>query len=110
MDTYPDLPTDYGSDPKPIAKTGIVIDRAADGTARSRSFGDDKVQIPVKHPRLDATQKAMLDAFYAANRLLRFTYVSKTDGVSRTCMFAGMPAYTLEKGQRWNAAVLLEQA
>ncbi len=109
MNTYPDLPTEYGSDPKPIAKTGIVIDRAADGTARVRSFGDQKVQIPLKHPRLDAAQKATLEAFYTANKLLPFTYVSKTDGVSRTCFFAGMPAYTLEKGQRWNASVPMEQ-
>lgn len=108
MATYPVLPTSYGSDPKPI--NSLAIDRAEDGTGRARSFySTNKVTIPVKHPRLSTADKATLDAFYAANRLLPFDYVSLADGATRSCVFAAPPAYTRLPGAFHDAAVEMEQ-
>ncbi len=108
MATYPTIATLYGSDPEPISKP--AIDRAEDGTARARSFANDKARIKITHPWLDATEKAALDAFYLANRLLAITYVSPSDGVSRTCLFAAAPAYKRQPNAHWDATVLLEEA
>lgn len=105
--TYPTLDTDYGSDPD--NSTGLKIDRAEDGTARGRSYGGDKARIKVVHRSLDSADKATLDAFYATNRLLAITYVSPSDSVSRTCIFAAAPTYKREPGTYWTAAVLLEE-
>lgn len=107
MATYPTLDTLYGSDPEPISKP--AIDRAEDGTARVRNYGNDKVKIKLSHPWLNSTDKATLDAFYAANRLLTITYSTVSDGVSRTCVFAAKPAYKREVGSFWTATVLMEE-
>lgn len=104
---YPDLPTAYGSDPKPIAM--IKIDRAEDGSARGRAVGGDKMIIPLEHPYLSSADKTTLDAYYAANRLLEFDYVSKADGNTYTCMFAKAPRYEVHPGSRWTATVELEE-
>jgi hypothetical protein len=107
MATYPVLPTSYGSDPEPI--NSIEIDRAVDGTARARSFqSTDKVRIPVKHPRLTADQKATLEAFYAANRVIPFDYAA-IDGVTRSCMFKRPPRWKRAAANRHDADVELEQ-
>lgn len=107
MANYPTLDTAYGSDPEPIGKP--AIDRAEDGTARVRNYASDKVRIKLAHPWLNATDKATLDAFYAANQLLEITYVSPSDSVSRTCVFAAAPSYKREVGSFWTATVMLEQ-
>lgn len=104
---YPDLPTAYGSDPDPIAM--IKIDRAEDGGARGRETGSDKVRFKLEHPRLSSADKATLVAYYAANRLLEFDYVSKVDGATYTCMFARAPRYEVHPGSRWTATVELEE-
>lgn len=108
MATYPTLPTEFKSDPKPLNK--LDIDRAEDGTARARSFyTSDKHGIPLTHPRITAAEKATLAAFYAANRLIPFDYVSLTDGGTYSCLFAKPPRYELHSDGRWTAAVELEQ-
>lgn len=107
MATYPDLPTKRGSDPEPLTKTNI--DRAEDGTARGRNYGDDKVKISVEHPYLTAAEKATLDAFYTANRLVPFDYLSPSDGVSRSMLFARAPQYLAGPGNRYTARVEMEQ-
>lgn len=104
---YPDLPTAYGSDPKPIGM--IKVDRAEDGSARARATGGDKMAIPLVHPRLSSADKATLDAYYSANRLLEFDYVSKADGNTYTCVFAKAPRYEVHPGSRWTATVELEE-
>ena len=104
---YPDLPTAYGSDPDQLAM--IKIDRADDGSARARALGSDKVRFKLEHPRLSSADKATLDAYYAANRLLEFDYVSKADGNTYTCMFAKAPRYEVHPGSRWTATVDLEE-
>jgi hypothetical protein len=105
---YPTLPTSYQSDPRPIK--GTAIDRAEDGTARVRSyFASDKVSFSIKHEWLSASQKATLDAFYAANRMLTFDYTSPADSVTRTCVFTAPIAYTRRPGNYWDATVEMEQ-
>ena len=105
---YPTLPTAYGSDPKPI--NGLSIDRAEDGTGRVRSFQSvDRADIPLTH-RITAAQKSTLDAYYSANRLLTFDYVSPPDGLLRTCVFSGAPSYRLYYDGRYEAKVTLAQA
>lgn len=109
MATYPTLATRYGSDPEPLIS--IEIDRAEDGTARGRALlSADKVKITVEHPYLDATDKATLAAFYAANRLLSFDYTSPTDGVARVMLFAAPIRYERTPGNRWTARVAMEEA
>lgn len=104
MATYPDLPTRRGSDPEPITK--LDIDRAEDGTARARSYhAADKSQISVEHPFLDTTDKATLDDFYTANRLLAFDYESPSDGVTRAMLFVSPIRYRAEPGNRFTATV-----
>lgn len=107
MATYPTLPTKYGSDFGPA--TSLVIDRAEDGTGRARRFGADKGKASVVHPWLDAADKAVLDAFYSANRLLPFDYTSPADSISRSCLFAGPIAWKREYGSRWTATVGIEE-
>lgn len=106
MATYPTLPTAYDSEIKPMAK--VVIERAEDGTGRGRAFfASEKAQITIKHTFLTATQKATLDGFYIANRLLQVTY---TDwfGTTHTAIFTGAPVYKMRVGNYCDAAVTLE--
>jgi len=105
---YPVLPTSFKSDPSPIKS--LEIDRAEDGTARVRSFfAADKSQIKIDHPWLSVAQKSTLDAFYAANRLLSFDYLSPTDNITRECVFAAPPKYERKYGEFWSAEVQLEE-
>ena len=107
MASYPDLMTDYGVDADPIDM--ISIDRAEDGSARGRAYGDDKASFTVTHPRLNSTDKSTLDTFYSTNRLLEFTYTSKHDGASYTCIFRRAPKYERHPGSYWTATVEIEQ-
>ena len=108
MATYPTLPTSFGSDPDPL--NSLDIDRAEDGTGRARShYVQDKVKIKISHPYLDSAQKLVLDTFYNANRLLTLTYVSPTDGITRTCVFSAPVSYKREYGEHWTATVNMEQ-
>lgn len=110
MATYPTLPTRAGGDPQPI--DSIEIDRAEDGTARGRSFySSGKVRIPLEHPCLNVAQKATLAAFYSANRLIPFDYVSgMSGGATYSCLFSKPPAYTYECEGVWTAKVEMEEA
>lgn len=108
MATYPTLPTRSGSDPKPATK--IDIDRAEDGTARARSYGSDKVEIPLTHPFLTASEKATLASFYSTNRLIEFDYVSISDGSTYTCLFDGPITWQRDSRDRHTATVKLVEA
>ena len=108
MATYPTLKTSYGSDADPIKS--IEIDRSEDGTARGRStYAADKSTFKITHPSLDSTDKATLDAFYAANRLLEFGYTSPTDSATRSCIFAEPIKYKRLFGNYWDAEVMIEE-
>jgi hypothetical protein len=109
MNTYPTLKTSFGSDPV-ATDGGVFIDRAEDGTARVRSYwATTNAKITLTHTGISAADQTILDAFYLANRLLAFTYVSPIDSVSRTCLFAGPPTYKLGEGMILTATVKLEE-
>jgi hypothetical protein len=109
VNTYPPLKTSFGSDPV-VTDGGVAIDRAEDGTARVRSYWTTpNAKFTLTHAGISSTDKAMLDAFYAANRLLAFTYVSPIDLVSRTCLFAATPTYKLAEGGILTATVKIEE-
>lgn len=110
MATYPTLATKYGADPKPISSTCPQIDRAEDGTARGRSFGDDKMEFRIEHPFLSSTDKSTLATFYSTNRLLAFSYVSLSDGATYSCLFDGPIEWTREPGGRFTAKVRIVEA
>jgi len=107
MASYPDLMTGYGGDADPIDM--VKIDRAEDGTARGRAYGADKARFTVTHPRLNSTDKSTLATFYSTNRLLEFTFASKHDGVTYTCIFSKPPQYERHPGSYWTATVEMEQ-
>jgi len=107
MATYPTLSTAYGSDPDPLPS--IDIDRSEDGTARGRALGNDKARFRITHRWLSAADKSTLDAFYSANRLLAFDYVSPADGATYSCIFVGKPKYERHVGDYWTATVQFEQ-
>lgn len=108
MATYPTLPTRSGSDPKPDTK--LEIDRAEDGTARARSYGSDKMRIKLDHPYLSATDKSTLAAFYTTNRLIEFDYVSLSDGVTYSCLFAAPIEWSRVSRSRYSAKVEIVEA
>lgn len=108
MATYPTLPTKSGSDPRPV--TGPDIDRAEDGTARARNYGADKVEIQLTHPFMTAAQKTTLSAFYTANRLIKFDYVSLSDGVTYSCLFAEQITWQRDSAGRHTASIKLAEA
>lgn len=108
MATYPTLPVRHGADPKPINQ--VEIDRAEDGTGYARSFySADKMHFSLEHPWLTTAQKAALDAFYSANRLLDFDYESPASGMTHTCIFAKAPAYEYHRPGFWTARVEMEE-
>lgn len=108
MATYPTLPTRAGGDPQPI--DSIEIDRAGDGSARGRSlYSSDKARFSLEHPWLTAAQKSTLSAFYTANRLIPFNYISGMSGATHSCLFSKPPAYTYQRGGYWTAKVEMEE-
>lgn len=108
MAVYPDLPTKYAPAPKPIKS--VSIDRSEDGTARLRNpYTVDKYAFPLVHPLITAAEWATLKAFYLANRSATFDYVSKHDGLTYVCFFAGPPRPQLRQGGLYDVDVELEQ-
>ena len=111
MNTYPTLPTSYGSDPTPIDVLSIT--RTVNGTAHVKVLlTSDKSTIQIKHPSLTSSQKSTLDAFWTANRGVLITYVSPADGVSRTCYIKKQPAYVKVQSpvDLWDANVTIEES
>lgn len=109
MNTYPTLRTAPGSDPQPI--DNFEVTRASDGTARVRVTSADKMKFPsIKHPGISSAERTTLEDFYAANRLVPFTYNDPSTGSAFTCMFAARPKYARQPGEFWDASVNLEEA
>lgn len=101
---YPTLPT--LRDSYIDQDGGIDPERATNGTLRVRvMFPADKRQFNVAHI-LTATQKANLDAFYAANKLLDVDYRWPPDGVVYVVRFAAPPQYR-HVGRSFEARVRL---
>jgi len=72
----------------------VRIDRAANGTARARVFyAAAKYEFDVVQAALTPAQRATLEAFYAANRLLTVDFVSDFTGATHTCFMEGPPEF-----------------
>lgn len=111
MAVYPTLRTSPGSDPRPV--DNIQIERASDGTARSRITSADKMEFPsIKHEGITSAERTTLEDFYAANRLVPFTYndPSTTPPTAYTCLFAARPRYARQAGDYWDVTVSLVEA
>lgn len=88
----------------------ITIDRATNGAPRGRGFHDAlRREFKIVHEPATMADKAALDAFYTANRLTSFTFVSDDDGVGYTCIFAGPPVPKRLAGPLYSIAVTLVQ-
>ena len=94
---------------KPIPQHGIRIDRASNGDIRSQILHTaDRQDFALLHRNADETNKALSDAFYAANKALEFT-LPWIDDVGYNCMFAGAPQYTPLGAGRYDIQVNLAQ-
>jgi len=90
MNTYPSLHQAIGS--RPGMLDDLVIDRAANGTAKVRAFfAAVKRNFSVVHKAISASDRTTLLAFYAANRTVAFYFTAEDDGVMRTVVFKRAP-------------------
>lgn len=88
----------------------IVIDRAVNGGVKARAFYTARKKVfRIRHKCLLAADRATLDAFYEANRLITFTFTWAADDVAYTCLFSGPIKYTRAGGGRWEADVNMVQ-
>ena len=102
MAAYPSLPVCDGS--KIERKSGVEIDRATNGAARGRNlYSADKSEFKLKHNLITAAQRTTLDAFYAANKNITFTFTF--DGTTYTCLFSSAPQYEPLPGAYYDALV-----
>lgn len=89
----------------------LQVDRASNGTPRIRAFySATKKQFSVLHPYATSAEKVALDAFYAANRLISFTFVWAGDGATYTCYFAAPPRRVPVAGVYWEITSEMVQA
>ena len=88
----------------------LLVERASDGTLRSRSLQSaPKRRFRVVHI-LGGTDKATLEAFYAANRTaadISFTWVP--DATAYTCAFGAAPRFVPLEARMWRCEATLEQ-
>lgn len=98
MANYPSLSQLVGSEATP--QSGIRIDRASNGDVRSQIlYSADRKDFRVRH-RLNSTDKATLDTFYAANKALEITFTWSADSQNYNCIFTDAPKYT-PRGAGW---------
>jgi len=69
----------------------IVADRTVNGSVKVRALYSAKKRRFILRHLLNATERASLQTFYDANRLLNITLVWPVDGVTYTCVFAKAP-------------------
>lgn len=108
---YPSLRQSYAS--KESRLSGRQVDRATNGAPRGRVFfTSQKKTFQVVHTGMTDADKATIEAFYAANSLLSFSFVWRYDAATYTCIFgADEPTYTrIPKSDRlWEITVMLVQ-
>lgn len=93
MAAYPTFTQHVSTQPRRI--DDVQIDRAGNGSARARAFyGATKYEFDVIHAALTAAQRATLDSFYTANRLLAVDFASDYTGATHSCLMAGAPEFT----------------
>lgn len=111
MNTYPTLPTQYGSEhPHRMA---IDVRIATNGAARTRVLHDRRRrEFPLVHPNMTTAQRDTLLAFWDANVGTEFIYSRVRDGVTEnyTAVFTGEPVETYAKGGRYTYRVALREA
>ena len=111
MDDYPTLDVERATDPQ--WKDGRQADRDGNGDLHTGTlWAAPKREFPLKHPALDATQKAALWAFYLAHRgteaAFVYTHAMHTDGVGVTvCFDVAPPQFKWVRPGRWDVAVKL---
>lgn len=94
-----------------VPDAGLEPERATNGALRLRRlWSADKATAELGH-LLTASQKATLDAFYAANKDLDVTYTwpAAAGGGTYTMRFIAAPRYT-PRGQYFEARVRLAEA
>ena len=89
MAAYPSYPQLLGSIRKPV--DDLTVDRAVDGSAKSRAFYTArKFEFTLKH-QLNASDLAGLLSFYDTNRKLSVTLTWQGDSSTASCLFRGAP-------------------
>jgi hypothetical protein len=89
--SYPVLPTMIGSSKQRLS--GFQPRRASNGILRMRQmWPQDLAEFALEH-WLDAAQETTLRTFYAANRLVSFSYTWPGDGTTHTVRFVAPPQY-----------------
>lgn len=105
MAAYPSVMQVYGS--KILGKAGTIVDRAVSGKPRFRTYYTQVWDtITVKHD-LDDTDKALIEAHYATDKLLSFSFTYDADSSSHTAKYASVPSYVPKKGNRWDVTTTL---
>lgn len=93
MADFPALPQSPETQVTPVS--GKTIDRADSGRVRGRSFYDGlSYDIDLMLSVVTETDKATLDAFYAANESETFTWEYDGDGSVFEVVFVAPPAYS----------------
>lgn len=104
---YPSLPQLLGSTAKQIDER--VTERASNGTLRARMLASGrKQQFELRHV-LDATDRAILDAHYDANRAAEFDLDWSLDGATYTVVYAAPPQYKAIGRRLVEATVQMEE-
>lgn len=108
MAAYPNIAQDLDSTETVL--DDVQVDRATNGAPRVRAlYTALKREFSVVHRWATGAEKASVEAFYAANRLVSFTFVWKGDGATYTCCFAGAPNYKPLRGGTWEIVVRMVQ-
>ena len=102
MAAYPSVLQLYGSS---VSSTdGTVVERAVSGKPRFRSYYTQVWDtITVMH-NLDDTDKALIVAHYAADKLNSFSFTFAAGG-TYTVRYKNTPQYKPIKGSRWQVTV-----
>ena len=95
MAAYPTLP--WGRNNTKISREGgFQPVRATNGALKVRKlYSTEKKQWDIEHWLTDA-QKATLETFYQANKVLNITVTTPDDGATYTARFATAPTYTAQ--------------
>jgi hypothetical protein len=112
MATFPTLSIAPGLDSTETTLDDLETDRATNGAPRSRSFYTlPKKKFDLVFSGCNATDKAAVEAFYSANKIISFSFTWVADGVTYTCYFSKpAPQYRPLPGMFWRIGITLVQA